>query len=520
MISHRYFACWEKNAIIHTLFLLGVVLPFMPGCGSGTPSETTSPGNSFQSVTLTRLSQDTFTNATSQHATEVEPGAFAFGSTIVTAFQVARISSGGGADIGFATSSNGGTSWSSGYLPGITTFQGGSSFSAVSDAAVVFDAAHAVWIISSLGIGTTNQVLVSRSTDGINWGNPIAVSTTGDPDKNWIMCDNTSTSPFYGHCYVEWDDPSQQDLIEMSTSNDGGLTWGAVQNTSNLADGIGGIPLVQANGTVVVPILGTSPTVDFIAAFISTDGGKTWSAPVTISAVIDHLVAGSLRTSPLPAAQLDGAGKVYVVWQDCRFRAGCTSNDLVLSTSSDGITWTAPARVPIDATTSAVDHFIPGLGVDPATSGSSTQLTLTYYFYPVSDCGTGCLLGVGYVSSSDGGGTWSATTQLVGGMSPTWLPGTFSGQMVADYISTPYVNGKAFGIFAVANPPAGSVLNRAIYTTPTPLMAQRAGKMASSKRETPVPNAKSDHGPRQFYDEDHEYPVPPPKRDLRRSAKR
>jgi hypothetical protein len=495
------------------------MLPSMVGCGSSKSSETTPPGNNFQSVPLTRLSQDTFTNSTSQHATEVEPDSFAFGTTMVSAFQVGRISSGGGADIGFATSTDAGTTWSSGFLPGITTFQGGGQFGAVSDAAVAFDAAHGIWMISSLAIGTPSEVVVNRSPDGINWGNPIVVSAGANFDKDWIACDNTSSSPFYGRCYVEWDDFSNQDIVEMSTSNDGGISWGPAQNTANLAHGLGGIPLVQPNGTVVVPILGISTTIDSIEAFRSMDGGGSWSAPVTIAQVTDHAVAGNLRTSALPAAQMDGSGTVYVTWQDCRFRTNCTSNDLVVSTSSDGVSWTSPARVPIDAITSTVDHFIPGIGVDPATSGSTAHLTLTYYFYPVSNCGTTCNLGIGFVSSPDAGQTWSAASQLVGGMSVSWLPTTVSGLMVADYISTSYVHSKAFGVFAVANPPSGSVLNQAIYTTPSPLAAAKSAKSFSSKREVPVANPKSDHGPRQFYDEDHEYPIPPPKRDLKRSAK-
>src|SRR5689334_14110237 len=84
-------------------------------------------------VTLTKLSTDTFTNTSSQHATEVEPDTYSFGSTIVTAFQVGRISGGGSSDIGFATSTDNGTTWTNGFLPGITVnFQGG-SFSAASD---------------------------------------------------------------------------------------------------------------------------------------------------------------------------------------------------------------------------------------------------------------------------------------------------------------------------------------------------------------------------------------------------
>src|SRR5579862_4690002 len=50
---------------------------------------------------LVELSSDPFTNPTSQHATEVEPDTYAFGSTIVTAFQTGRISDGGSSDIGF-----------------------------------------------------------------------------------------------------------------------------------------------------------------------------------------------------------------------------------------------------------------------------------------------------------------------------------------------------------------------------------------------------------------------------------
>src|ERR1700692_4961175 len=198
-------------------------------------------------VGLTPLSEDTFTDTPSQHATEVEPGTFSYGSTIVSAFQVARIYSGGGADIGFATSTNGGVSWTNGYLPGITMYQGGTT-SAASDAAVAYDALHNVWLISTLPIGNNTSVAVSRSTDGINWSNPIAVAGWSSADKNWIVCDNTATSPFYGHCYSEWDDTSQGDLVRMSTSKDGGQTWGAALGTAGQDQGIGGGPGGEAGG--------------------------------------------------------------------------------------------------------------------------------------------------------------------------------------------------------------------------------------------------------------------------------
>src|SRR6266704_2063937 len=171
--------------------VLGLLVSLTLGCGSG--SAHTEPAQMVfptATVPLTKLSSDPYTNSTSQHATEVEPDTFAFGSTIVTAFQVGRI-------------------------------HGGGAFSSASDASVAYDAAHGTWLIASLGLNPPGpaRVLVSRSPDAINWGNPIVVTTAGDADKNWIVCDNNSTSQFYGHCYIEWwDDVNSGDFVKMNTS--------------------------------------------------------------------------------------------------------------------------------------------------------------------------------------------------------------------------------------------------------------------------------------------------------------
>ena len=59
-------------------------------------------------VPLTRISSDPFSNATSQHATEVEPDTFAHHGTVVSAFQVGRFFNGGATDIGTVRSGDGG----------------------------------------------------------------------------------------------------------------------------------------------------------------------------------------------------------------------------------------------------------------------------------------------------------------------------------------------------------------------------------------------------------------------------
>ena len=496
---------WWKGGCGSVLYSV-VALTLISCGGGGSPSQPAPPPP--VNVPLTLLSTDTFTNNSSQHATEVEAHALGVGSTIVSTFQVGRIFGGGGADIGFATTTDGGANWTSGFLPGLTVFEGSGLFTAASDPVVAYDAAHVVWLINTLPIGTSAEVAVSRSSDGLNWGNPIIVSTTTDSDKNWIVCDNTASSPFYGHCYVEWDDPSAgAGLVWMRTSTDGGLTWGAPLNSADLVRGIGGVPVVQPDGTVVVPIEAWDGM--HMLAFTSIDGGSTWKASTVISKISDHTAAGSLRTSALPSAAADANGTVYVVWQDCRFRSNCASNDIVLSTSTDGLSWTMPVRIPIDATSSSVDHFIPGLAVDPASS-SPAHLGLTYYFYPTANCsGSSCNLMAGFISSPDGGLSWSNAMPIAGPMALDSLPNTFAGLMVGDYVATGFSGGKAFSVFAVAHNKSGVVFNEPMYTVTGGVSLAENGVAFASFAEQPVPHAHSDHPPRQFYDQEHRFPIPP-----------
>jgi hypothetical protein len=457
-----------------------------------------------QAAYMIQLSQDSFVNPESQHMTEVEPGAAAFGSTIVSAFQVARISSGGGADIGFATSKDGGQTWANGYLPGLTKFQGG-TYDAASDAAVAYDAKHKIWMISTLPLGAfQNYVATSRSTDGIHWDNPILVTSLGSPDKNWITCDNWITSPYYGNCYTEWDDTNQGDMMMMSTSTDGGLTWGPAKRTARPDYGIGGQPLALPNGTVVVSYAAFDGT---MKAFRSTDGGGTWLAATTIANAPSHNEAGNLRSAGLPSAAIDGAGTLYMSWPDCSFRTGCSANDIVYTTSTDGVNWSSVKRVPIDDVNSGRDHFIHGLGIDPSTSGQTAHLGLTYYYYPVSNCGGSCTLLVGFIESKDAGKTWSAVQTIGGPMQLGWLPNTFSGRMAADYVATVFVLGRSYPIYSNAYPPVNSVYQQAIYTVRRLLGHTSENYPNTSVNDQQIPGAKSDHGPRQYLDLDHEKPI-------------
>ena len=110
------------------------------------------------------ISTDPFTQATcagssaTNHRTEVEPDSFSNGSTIVAAFQVGRIFDGGACTIGFATSTNNGATWTSGLLPGITKWFGSGPNDRATDPSVAYDAAHNVWLVSSLTLLETPDV--------------------------------------------------------------------------------------------------------------------------------------------------------------------------------------------------------------------------------------------------------------------------------------------------------------------------------------------------------------------------
>jgi hypothetical protein len=425
-------------------------------------------------VPLTRLCTDPYTNSTSQHATEVEPDTFSFGNTIVFTFQQGVFIDGGSSNVGWATSSDGGSTGTCGSLPGTTVYANPPGpFARDTDSSVAYDPKHGVWIIAQLplNVGSTGVVgagvIVSRSTNGGTiWGNPVTVvapSSSINSEKPWIVCDTWAGSLFYGTCYIVWDNHAAGDLIEINTSTDGGLTW-SPQATAQGVDGIGVQPVVQPNGTVIVAF--DNPTETAVGAFTSTNGGGSWGNVVTISTISSHTEAGGLRSSPLPTAEVDGAGRVFVAWQDCRFERGCKANDIVYTTSTNGVNWTSIARVPSDPVGSGVDHFIPGLAVNKATSGGSAHLALYYYFYPVSSCTSStCQLDVGFSSSSNGGASWTAGLMQAGPMNLSWLASTTQGVMVGDYISASYnSSGLSHGAFAVAFAPTGGVFDEAIYT--------------------------------------------------------
>jgi hypothetical protein len=436
---------------------------------------------------LVQVSQDPYTGRPGQHATEVEPVIAVQNDTIVTAFQVGRFYGTGSDNIGWATSEDAGKTWRRGFLSGTTAVAGG-LWQSVSLPTIVFDKKHKTYLIATMPFDQNENgrgILVSRSADGLRWSAPITAAASSGTNGHWFTCDNSAASPYYGNCYDAYLDYSSgtADVNALVVSKDGGLTWSTPLASPDQTAGLVTSIAIQPNGHLVVLGRTGGPNGDQAYAIPSIDGGLSLQATVDITT--HQFDYPWMRADPNLSAAVDAHGTIYVVLPDCRFRANCSdpgcrfeattsfcaTNDLLLTTSEDGVNWSALQRIPIDPVTSSIDHVITGLGV--LSAGASNQLALTYYFLPNANLPNGttctattCLVSAGFVSSDDGGHSWSAAHKIAGPTPQIWLVPTTAGQMVADYISAVFVNGKPYGAFAIAQqPPSVGVFNEAIYVT-------------------------------------------------------
>jgi hypothetical protein len=437
-------------------------------CGAGRDIVTAEPNDTVLrdcEVVSRQISVDKTTDSIGQHATEVEPDSFAFGSTVVSVFQVGRVFEGGAVAIGFATSRDSGQTWKSGLLPGVTdSSPRPGPAERASDPVVAYDAAHRVWLAVTLGISpatSSYHLYVNRSANGLSWSAPVAAvsAPTGDLDKEWLACDNGASSPFLGRCYLSFFDIASRQ-IRTTFSTDGGVTWSDPAASSPFPvrgfDVNGAQPMVLPDGTLVVQYTAfaeAGPGSEIVATR-STDGGASFSAPVRVAPLATASIP-AVRTFALASAEVDGAGKMYVAWEGCTGAGACPASRIVLSTSTDGISWT-PAQT-VTSASSAVDHFLPGLAADAATPG---KLALVFHSIPDFCAVDSACAGIDVfqTTSKDGGRTWTKQQRLTAEpVALDWIARTRIGLMLGDYVSTSYVRGRPVSVYSLA---AGRVKDR------------------------------------------------------------
>ena len=250
------------------------------------------------------------------------------------------------------------------------------------------------------------QVTVSRSyDDGLNWANPVAATATDNKsnfdDHDWIAVDHFTGSQHFGRVYVFWAvfcnicAGNGNVKLYLAHSDDEGRTWSqAVQVSAannNTPQGFRetGQMAVSSNGTVEAfwtENADSTKLPSLQVAAISTDGGQTFSAPITIAQVTDYPLTGtpfdvvdlfnrvpgmSARVDCFPHPAADPSStRVYVVWCDFSGGHGVVKG----AVSLDGINWTQLATV---ASVSGRNAFFPEASVAPNGTVSLTFDALT-----------------------------------------------------------------------------------------------------------------------------------------------
>jgi hypothetical protein len=414
---------------------VAVFTVFLPSAASAalvTAPITVSPANSpLAGCDVSGQSGTTYPN------TEVEPWIAVNPKNnlnVVGTWQQDRWSNGAARGSGVAVSTNGGTTFTTSVIPGLTTCSGGTRYQRASDPWLSFAGNGTLYAMSlvetklATGVNLPSGMMVSRSLNGgVSWGTPTIVieDTDGNHfnDKNSFTAD--PVDPRYA--YAIWDrldTPIGKGSISsaenafgyrgptwLARTTDGGDSWEPARQIyapGNNDQTIGNQIVVRPNGNLVnlfnlIRNDNKGKVKGFSVAVIrSSDKGATWSqTPVIVSRmnvvqVTDPDTGALVRTGDIiPEVAIDRvSGAIYAVWQDGRWSGGARS-DIAFSRSLDGgLTWSSPVRINAPRGVSA---FTPGISV--AADGT---VGVDYYDFRNNTPAAGVPTDVWFTSCSSG----------------------------------------------------------------------------------------------------------------------
>ena len=352
----------------------------------------------------------------------------------------ALLPDGPGRRVGFASSRDGGLTWS---LNELMERRASNRFQ--SDPWLVVDESDRLYYARlDFEDGPANGVAVTHTDDGgSSWSALVEVDDrAGFADKESMASDGNGT------LYLAYGDvfPSDVDAsMRFTHSTTRGAAWAATTE-------IGGGP-----GTFISPVIASRPNGTVYVAWLdwldgnilfatSWDRGITWGAPVQVNPVAG--TTAFKESHPwwlsLPSVVADSQGRIYVAWPDWE------TGDLDVQVSrseNDGMSWSLPVRINDDA--SGREQRMVSLAVDP-----NDRLHAAWY-----DNRTGHL-NVFYGNSSDQGRTWSQNAKVTTSETSNTFerPGDYLG-LAADRNGTAYVvwtDGRGGDLdiyFAISHPP-------------------------------------------------------------------
>ncbi len=325
----------------------------------------------------------------------------------------------GDAWLGVFKSNNGGLTWTSTLIPGYPqdqSAQGQASpihgFQAAADP-TVRAGTNGLFYYSGIafnrGANAPGAIFVARYIDNNNKenGDPIqylstAMIDSGNSgqfiDKPWLAADvplagapmcTIPTTPVQtfpaGNVYIAYAvfPGSNNNQILFARSTDCGATWTKPAKLSE------GQQLSQGVTMVISPVSAGPSTphaiyvawrrfanpnsTDAILIARSLDGGQTFSKANVVANILPFdqgTSTGSFRTDTFPSMAIDQTGRVYIVWSQRNLFGNAR---IVMSSSSDGTSWTAPASVDDPNPTFQNQQFMPSI---TSTAG---KLMVLYY---------------------------------------------------------------------------------------------------------------------------------------------
>jgi hypothetical protein len=398
----------------------------------------------------------------------------------VAAAHDGRFPDGGAVGITHAWTRDGGSTWRHAAVPYITKAAGG-TWDRASDPVLAFgpggDAYLSTIALNSDPSDCRSVVLVSRSTDGgATFGRPSVAQSTNDcnlfNDKNWLAVDTGARSPHRGRVYQFWSyffgEFAQQ---RVRWSDDHGRTWSAAAVvTPGDASTQNSQALIRPDGSITdlyQDYAGTGREPDreretasaraaapadepgvALRARTSRDGGRTWSAAVTVATDVGGDIPG-VRCC-LPSAVVDGVtGRLHAVWQST------DASLLRASTSTDGVHWTAPVTVNRErtATTQVVN-------ADVAAYAGRVLVSYGVRDTAVAD---GRYVQQQARFSYDGGRSFTAHLRL-GPRSDLQYAAQAGGAFPGDYIGTAVSRGRFYAAWALSSePPSGNTYHQVLF---------------------------------------------------------